>query len=459
MSEIIIKPQPGPQEQFMASTADIVIYGGAAFGGKTFGILMECARPMGRMGFDAVIFRRTYPQITASGGLWDTSMELYSKLGGKPKNGDLSWVWPSGHRVMFRHLQHEKDKQSWQGSAIPLLGFDELTHFTKGQFFYLLSRNRMYAGAPGRPYVRATCNPDSNSWVAEFLNWWIDQSSGLPIPDRAGKVRWMAREGDTIVWGNSREELTEKGYKLPRSVTFIPAKMSDNKLGTARDPEYEGNLLALSLIEREQLLYGNWKVKAVGGMIFKRHWFPVIDKCNAIGRIVRYWDRAATEKSPQNTDPDWTVGVKTIKTDDGYVVLDVVRLRGNAGEVLATIKQTAQMDGDDVEQWLEEDPGQAGKAEAVMYLREMEGKNVRFRRPSGSKVKRALPASAQAEKGRVKLLRGPWNDAFLSELQDFCDYDNLPKEERPKDKPHDDQVDGFSGSMNELMMASEPRIR
>ena len=93
-----------------------------------------------------------------------------------------------------------------------------------------------------------------------------------------------------------------------------------------------------------------------------------------------------------------------------------------------------------------------------MYLRELEGHNIRFIRPSGSKLKRALPASAQAEKGRVSLQRGRWNEAFLGELQDFCDYDNLSKDERPRGIFHDDQVDGFSGAMGVLTITSEPRI-
>ena len=31
-----IRPQPGPQEKFLASQADIAIYGGAAGGGKSW---------------------------------------------------------------------------------------------------------------------------------------------------------------------------------------------------------------------------------------------------------------------------------------------------------------------------------------------------------------------------------------------------------------------------------------
>lgn len=58
-----------------------------------------------------------------------------------------------------------------------------------------------------RPYVRATCNPDADSWVAEFISWWIDPETGFAIPERAGVLRWFIRIGDTIIWGDSPEEL------------------------------------------------------------------------------------------------------------------------------------------------------------------------------------------------------------------------------------------------------------
>src|SRR5436305_14925946 len=73
--------------------------------------------------------------------------------------------------------------------------FDELTHFTAHQFFYMVSRNRSTCGV--RPYIRATCNPDADSWVADFLAWWIDPQTGLPIPERAGVLRYYIRVAES----------------------------------------------------------------------------------------------------------------------------------------------------------------------------------------------------------------------------------------------------------------------
>lgn len=158
-----IRPQPGPQERFLASEADIAILGGAAGGGKSFGLLMESLRHIGNMHFGGVIFRRTSPQITNEGALWDEAGKLYPLLGAAPRIGSLQYEFPSGCSISFRHLQHEATVFDWQGAQVPFIGFDELTHFTKKQFFYMLSRNRSTCGV--KPYIRATCNPDADSWV------------------------------------------------------------------------------------------------------------------------------------------------------------------------------------------------------------------------------------------------------------------------------------------------------
>src|SRR5690606_135321 len=113
------------------------------------------------------IFRKTYPQVRNEGGLWDESETLYPLMGAEPIVTRLEWRFPSGATVRFAHLDHESDKYNWQGAQIALIGFDEVTQFSESQFFYMLSRNRSTCGV--RPYIRATCNPDADSWVAEMI--------------------------------------------------------------------------------------------------------------------------------------------------------------------------------------------------------------------------------------------------------------------------------------------------
>ena len=107
--------------------------------------------------------------------------------------------------IQFNHLQRESTVLSYHGAQVGFLGFDELTTFEESQFWYLLSRNRTMAAH--QPRVRATCNPDADSFVARLIEWWIDQDSGYPIPERAGKLRWFVRVGDVLEWADTPEGL------------------------------------------------------------------------------------------------------------------------------------------------------------------------------------------------------------------------------------------------------------
>ena len=167
MAEVKIGPQPGPQTEFLSTTADIAIYGGAAGGGKSFGLLLEPLRHYENPKFGAVIFRRHAVQVRNQGGLWDESVELYKQFGGHPREAMLDWEFPTHMTVKFAHLENDSSVYDWQGSQIPLIAFDELTHFTEKQFFYMMSRNRSASGVPG--YIRATTNPDADSGLESLL--------------------------------------------------------------------------------------------------------------------------------------------------------------------------------------------------------------------------------------------------------------------------------------------------
>lgn len=275
-----IRPQEGYQEAFLSSPADIVIGGGSAGSGKSYSLLLEPIRHIKVPGFGGVIFRRTTPQITNEGGLWDTCYELYPYVSGVPNKTSLTWKFPQGTKIKFSHLEYEDNKLDWQGTQIPYIGFDELTHFSRGQFFYLLGRNRSSCGI--RPYIRATCNPDPDSWVADLLSWWIDQDSGYPIPERCGKLRYFISDAGNLVWGDNPQEVIDKCPHvfdnpefvdmkiddLVKSITFIPGTIYENKKLLAVNPAYLGNLLSLDEAEQMQLLKGNWKIRQDGTALF-----------------------------------------------------------------------------------------------------------------------------------------------------------------------------------------------
>lgn len=432
MENIVFKPQKGKQEKFLSSSADICIYGGAAGGGKSYAILLEPLRHINNGKFSAVIFRKTNPQILNPGGLWSESFEIYGKLNAVPKMSPKpTWKFPSGATITFSHLEMEQTKYDWQGAQVPLIMFDELTHFSESVFFYMLSRNRSMCGI--KPYVRATCNPDADSWVSKFIEWWIDQGTGYPIEERCGRVRWFIRRDETVHWADNKTELwerfnlvTEEEKQEPKSVAFVNSTLQDNKLLMKQDPSYLANLKALPTIERERLLYGNWKIKAAAGLFFKRTQVGNILEVIPDDVIcwVRSWDLAASEKDDKG-DPAYTAGVLIGKRKNGrYIVADVINKQMSAADVRSTIKLTAQSDKAKhkrVRVRLPQDPGQAGKEQAESYIKFLSGFDVVARLESGSKQSRAEPMAAQWQAGNFDILHGAWNEEHLTQLENFPD--------------------------------------
>ncbi len=444
MDEIALGPQPGPQVQFLSTRADIAIYGGAAGGGKTYGLLLEAARHIDNPDFGAVIFRREAVQITSEGGLLDTSYNLYNDVDGKLKmSPHYQWRFPSGSTITFSHLHNKDDVNDWQGSQIPLIGYDELTHFTEWQFWYMLSRNRSMCGV--KPYIRATCNPDADSWVAELVSWYIDQDTGYPIAERSGVIRYFIRIDNQLHWSNKRQELIDDFPGMtPKSFTFIPATLEDNVALNQQDPDYRSNLLALNRVERERLLHGNWKVKPESGSYFPSVNVSIIPAVPSdVKSWIRRWDLAATEPSESNPSPSATASVLMGKRSDGRIVIaDAINIRKNASIVREMIKAVATQDRatySRVKTVIPQDPGQAGKDQVSSFAKHLQGYNIKSTRETGPKITRAEPLSAQWQAGNVELVQGPWNRSYLLEMSAF------------PSKEHDDYVDASSGAYLECI--------
>ena len=386
-----------------------MIYGGAAGGGKTYALLLEECRNSNNPKFNSIIFRKNNTQIFINGGLWDSAMSLLPLIGAIPKKTpNPQFVFPSGAKVVFGHLERYEDCLSYQGGQISLIAFDELTHFDERVFWYMFSRARSESGVDS--YFRCTTNPDPDSWVRTFIDWWIGDD-GLAIPERSGKIRWMIRINDECVWGDSRMDLLkyqfdgeitavdkthsdpdelflldendtsksqtivtpgkegvlyvvtsqkrffqwiESDYmyhelKQPKSVTFILSTLQDNKILMRNDPSYLSNLQSLPLVEQERLLGGNWNIRPAAGMYFPRSKATLIDELpNDVIRWVRAWDLAGTEDKKNNNPEDgpaYTAGVLIGKRKNGRIVIgDVINQRLNSSDVRQTVLNTAKAD-------------------------------------------------------------------------------------------------------------------
>lgn len=407
---------------------------------NSFALLLEPLRYMDVEGYKAVVFRQNYTQIMAAGGLWDESSKMYRLLSNAVATMSPKAHWTFGGKAVinFDYLARDDDVYKWQGSQICFIGFDELTHFSEKQFFYMLSRNRSTCGV--KPYVRATCNPDADSWVAKFIAWWIDPDTGYPIKERSGVKRYFTRVDDTVIWGDTAEECAEKSgvdISLCKSVTFIASSIHDNKALLEADPSYLASLNALSLVERERLLNGNWKIKPAAGLYFPRSGIRIVNTIpDKLVTTVRAWDLAATEITTSNKDPDRTCGTLWGRMRNGqYIILDGKRVAKNAANVRDLIVSTAKQDKTiygTSKIFIPQDPGQAGKDQSRSYSKILTGYSFMSNPVTGNKITRAEPMAAQWQNGNIYMLEGEWNKPYLDEMDGFPDL------------LHDDYVDSSS---------------
>lgn len=424
---------------------------------NTYSLLLNALRYKDVPGYNCTIFRKNFNQIFVQGGLWDESLEIYTGVPGATlRKGDASWIFRDEDgrqlsKISFSHIERKEELEKLQGSQICAIFFDELTHFEKDVFFYLLSRNRSTCGV--KPYVRATCNPDANSWVADFISWWIDPETGYAIPERSGEKRWFVRRGEDIFWADRKSELwkqfglkTPEEREEPKSVTFIVSSIYDNKALLESNPQYLANLKALSTVDRERLLYGNWKIKPSAGLYFKRAQVEVLQEAPSdITMVCRGWDIAATGDK-ESGDADYTSGVLMgVRKDRSFVVLDVINERVKAGDVGKLIQNTAAADrakyGNRYVIRIPQDPGAAGKIVANTYVKMLTGYSVKTEHVTGSKELRATPFASQWQNGNVYVVAGKWLDTYFQQLENFPEMN------------HDDMVDASADAFNELSTA------
>ncbi len=171
------------------------------------------------------------------------------------------------------------------------------------------------------------------------------------------------------------------------------------------------------------------------GAIFNPDRLQVVDEL-PFGAIewCRGWDMAST------TSGDWTAGAKLGKLQDGrYIIADMRRMRVGPDERDAAMLAAAQQDGRSVKVSIPQDPGQAGKTQALYMARQFAGFNIHTSPESGDKVTRAEPLAAQINVGNVLMLRGAWNAALLDEMRSFPNGAN------------DDQIDALSRAFSNFV--------
>lgn len=435
------------------SKAKIIVYGGAAGGGKSFYQAWRAARYAHVPGYSAIVFRRTFPMLEGGGSILDEMQGYYPDLGGVFNRNRFRWDFPSGAKVELRHLQHEKDAQAHKSKAYDSIHFDEASEFEGNQFFFMLSRLRSTVQVP-KTFTLST-NPDPDCYIRPLIDFWIGED-GYPILERAGVIRYWVRPKDEIVWGDTAESLLRYVDNDPHAVmsfTFIPAKISDNTVLMEKDPTYIANLRSMNAVDRDRYLGGNWNVRASSGDAFQRSSFKVWGadalqrallsqdgRPGEIAQSIRFWDLASTPvlgnlvpglvRSPEfkardgsTNNPDWSCSVKLDRVRNGRVIVsDATFHRDTPGAIAALQERLAIQDGPRTTVGIPREPGQAGDDQA-----ERAAVAIRKHAPCivmdvQKKEWHAREAAKAAWRGEMYYINDqPWNTQFFNQLEAFPD--------------------------------------
>ena len=259
------------QQQYLASTARFLLYGGGAGGGKTHVAIYdklglnnpgpevdpERPRAIDHPEYKGLFLRKTLPMIRDVIG---RTKQLYPEIGKCFRTGkaprwyaqDKKWVFPSGAEILFGYVDRPDDVENYQGWEYQSITFEELTQWpTPGEFLYLHTRLRKKDDNPIRLGMRATCNPGGvgHQWVRSF--WNIDDAGNptnfvVPIE--------VCINGVTEMVNYQRQ--------------FIPALLDENPF--LSQAEYAAALSDTALSEnlRRALRFGRWDVVDLKGVIY-----------------------------------------------------------------------------------------------------------------------------------------------------------------------------------------------
>lgn len=237
-------PRSLAQQQALACTADLLLFGGAAGSLKSETMLVDALAERGHARYRAILFRRSFPELEKS--LIRRSRELYAGAGGTYNEAKRRWTFPSGAVIEFGYCESEKDIYRYQGAEYSFIGFDESTHFTEFPIRYILSRLRSVDPALNLR-VRLASNPGNVGHATHkqiFLGPTCPHCQPVPQSRVAGQIYTDA------VWPSDQ-------HAIGRSTCFIPGRVTDHSL---LGSDYVRNLESLGGSFRRALLEGCWNV-------------------------------------------------------------------------------------------------------------------------------------------------------------------------------------------------------
>lgn len=279
-------PAPHPkQAAYLCLHGREGLFGGAAGGGKSAALLMASLQYVCVPGYSALLLRQSYPQLEGEDGLIERSKSwLAERLGA----GDVHYSerrhrfrFPSGASLTLGFLDKDADRLRYQGLAFQFVGFDELTHWRDAKGYLYVGFSRVRRPAPScahcaTPMVRTSpTSPWRHSQPTECTT---PEANPLTVPPACPGCGYTVADvplrtragtnpgGPGHTWVHSRF-ITRSST---RNRFFVPSTIEDNP--TLDPVTYIASLAELPIVERMQLLRGDWNVRE-DGRVFARRWF------------------------------------------------------------------------------------------------------------------------------------------------------------------------------------------
>jgi predicted phage terminase large subunit-like protein len=392
------------QTAFLLSSEKEVFFGGAAGGGKSDALLMAALMFVDLPEYAAIIFRRTYPELSLPGGLLERAADWLGGTDARWNGNTKTWTFPSGATLSFGHMENENDKFNYKSSEFTFIGFDELTSFTETQYLYLFSRLRRTEDNPVSLRMRSASNPGDigHAWVKKrFVH-----------PDKPSETR-----------------------------RFIPSLLQDNPY--LNEAEYTATLMELDKFTRDQLLKGIW-TDSKGNHFFPSLWPRHKFRGDAwsVGEppsrqifipadltILMGIDIATKEKKTSDFTAFIVAG---LTRDRRLLILEVINERMRLENVAKRLSEFC-------ERWtphiVASDDDTLSASMLLHYRTFRNIPEVRLLPIQGrAKVIRAAPAMVYGENGRIYLPdSAPWVEDFSDQLSAFTGIQ----------EEHDDMVDAL----------------
>lgn len=234
-------PVSPKQAVFLNLSCEEALYGGAAGGGKSSGLLMAALQYVDVPHYAALILRRTYSDLSQPGAIMDRSHLWLNSTAARWNQNEKKWTFPSGAVLKFGFCDTEKDVENYKSAEFQFIGVDEASELSESMVTYMFSRLRRPKGFPVPLRMRLCSNPCP----------WLKERYQVPRGFREG-----------IFW------------TIPGQRAFVPATLWDNP-GLDQEAYYE-TLGRLSPVLRLQLREGDWDVRPEG-KLFKREWFEIVE--------------------------------------------------------------------------------------------------------------------------------------------------------------------------------------